>query len=61
MKSTSGFCLNSRRWVDFLLVRLPHTCPYEEEKDCQYECCLYWENKEMSKYAIKKKKIIWEK
>jgi hypothetical protein len=39
-------------------MNLPKTCPNETEKDCQYERCGYWEDKEISKYAIKKARAI---
>jgi len=53
----SGFCLNSRRWVDFFWVLLK-SCPYLEEKWCQDRKCAYYEDREMSKYAKRKLKIL---
>ena len=54
----ADFCLNSRRWIDFMWIELPNSCPYREKKFCQYDKCGYWKDKQMTKYAVKKIEII---
>ena len=55
----SGFCLNSKRWLDFCFGSLL-SCPNKPDNfdDCMYERCGYYEEKEINYYYKRKMKII---
>jgi hypothetical protein len=52
------FCQNSRVWLDFCFYGAPKSCPYQSGKDCIYERCGYFEEKEASAYYKRKMKIL---
>ena len=51
------FCLNSRRWLDFIFTWCPKTCPHESE-GCIYAQCGYYEIRKPTKWYLQKKKIL---
>jgi len=58
MSEIAGFCLNSRRWLEFmdLFGSYPSTCPYDG--DCDY--CGYFKERKVTKYLLKKRKELRE-
>lgn len=47
------FCTNSRRWITVpFFMKLPKSCPYREEQDCQDEQCVYFELREPNRYLL---------
>jgi len=54
-----GFCLNSNRWILFMMFGQPKTCTYPNAfKGC--EGCGYFERREPTKYFIRKlKELRW--
>ena len=55
----SGYCLNSKRWLDFHWFGIP-SCPNKPDSldDYMYERCGYYEEKEINYYYKRKMKII---
>ena len=54
--STSGFCLNSNRWIAFMTTP-PETCPYPPA-GVYCENCGYYCDKEKTSYFKRKFSII---
>lgn len=52
-EKTAGFCLNSRRWIDFVFIDL-NLCPHE----MRCENCDYYQMRKVTKWYIYKKKVL---
>jgi len=59
MDNQVGFCLNSRRYVDFIMI-LPKFCPYNYQGNsfCRDEQCEHYEKRTPSRYYLRKMKIL---
>jgi hypothetical protein len=58
-----GFCTNSNRWVDFMLPKLPESCPYlhwQGSMHCRNGACDYYKEREPTKAYKRKIKAINE-
>ena len=55
MTEKLSFCTNSRRWLVFETMN-PRSCPYEKER-CP-GCCGYYQEREPTKYVLRKMKIL---
>lgn len=54
----AGFCQNSNRWLDFLLVN-PESCPYSKNgEDCNTEKCGYYLERKASKWYKHKLSVL---
>ncbi len=56
------YCLNSRRWVCFMIPRPPKTCPYlgnEGATHCVGDHCGYYEMRKPTKSFIRKHEILF--
>ena len=51
----AGFCMNSRRWIDFFLGDNPSSCPHRNE-DLDCEDCSYYKHRIITQWY----KRIWE-
>lgn len=56
-----AFCWNSRKWLNIPVI-LPKNCPHKHEAGGVYDCigpdCAYYEERELTKYAKKKKALV---
>ena len=55
------FCLNSRRWIEFIPFSkkgVPKSCPYYDEQLCMCENCGYYQLRKPSKYKKRLDKLI---
>ncbi len=52
------FCLNSRRWLDFVFTNTPKGCPVVSHGEaCKYQACGYYEEREETA-AYKRKMAV---
>ena len=62
MSELVGFCLNSRRYVDFMWL-LPKSCPskgWQGNTFCEGENCSYYEERAPSMHYKRKMKLMRE-
>lgn len=55
------FCMNSRRWISFMILsKPPKSCPYETDNFSGCDNCSYKVLRIPTKYFIRKKKLLEE-
>jgi len=60
MIQLADWCSNSRRWIDFMFLKLPDTCPFYQDglRTCVHSQCGYYETRKITRHYKMIKRIF---